>query len=138
MSNFSVISWQKKVFNKMMFSLYNHYRICHKWPQICSTFWSFPHSWLVSGFVTRVTWRSSEPPSSPPVFSGVCVVQSLVFCPFFFWPLCCLSYNFTDSDFPFWYLQTLLVLGQHVYLNFYPDSKPPSLCSRLLNAVCLV
>ena len=40
---------------------------------------------------------------SPPVFSGVCVTRSLVlcvcfvdrclsFCPFFFWPLCCLFF----------------------------------------------
>ena len=45
----------------------------------------------------------SEPMSSPPVFSGICVARSLVFCvmfcgslfvllSFFFWTLCCLSF----------------------------------------------
>jgi len=89
--------------------------LCHKWPRIwstCPTFVntsrSFPHSWLITGFVTRLTWRVplveqelltlSEHLSSPPVFSGVRVTWSLVFCvcfvdrclSFFFWPLCCL------------------------------------------------
>jgi hypothetical protein len=74
---------------------------------------SFPHSWLIIGFVTRLTRRVSlleqelltlpEHLSSPPVFSGVHVTRSLVlcvcfvdrclsFCPFFLWPLCCLSF----------------------------------------------
>jgi hypothetical protein len=72
---------------------------------------SFSHSWFITRFVTRITWRVStlpEDPSSPPVFSGVCVAWSLVFyvvlCRslfvflfFFFWPLYCLS--FFDSPF---------------------------------------
>jgi hypothetical protein len=33
--------------------------MCHKWPWICSTcrkhFLSFPHSWLITGFVTGRT-----------------------------------------------------------------------------------
>ena len=82
----------------------------HKWPRICSTclkhlFRSFPRSWLITGFVTRLTRRvplaEQELPtlpehlSSPPVFSGVRVTRSLVlyvcfvdhclsFCPFSF------------------------------------------------------
>ena len=72
------------------------------------TFWSFPHSWLITGFVTRVTRCVSlmeqelltlpEHLSSHPVFIGVRVTRTLVICVyfadrflyFFFWPLCCL------------------------------------------------
>ena len=74
---------------------------------------SFPHSWLITGFVNRLTRRVSlveqelltlpEHPSSPPGFSRVHVTQSLVwyvcfvdrclsFCTFFFWSLCCLFF----------------------------------------------
>ena len=35
--------------------------MCHKWQRICSTcrkhFRSFPDLWLITGFVTRLTWR---------------------------------------------------------------------------------
>ena len=51
---------------------------------------SFPHSWLIIEFETRVTRREPlveqelltipEHMSSPSVFSGVCVARSLVFC----------------------------------------------------------
>jgi len=89
--------------------------LCHKWPLVplvVSTWRSFPHSWLITGFVTRITRRvplvgqelliRSEHMSSPPVFGGVgsvdfCVVlcRSLfVLLSFFFWPLCCLSFSF--------------------------------------------
>ena len=62
--------------------------LCHKWPRICSTFWSFSHSWIIAGFVTRLTRRMSlveqellilpEHLNSPPVFSGIRVTRSLV------------------------------------------------------------
>ena len=85
--------------------------LCHKWPRIYSTckhFSSFPRSWLITGFLTRLTRRVSlveqelptlpGHPSSPPVFSRVRVTRSLVLyvcfvdrC-FFFWPLCCLFF----------------------------------------------
>jgi hypothetical protein len=71
--------------------------LCHKWPWLCSTcrkrFRSFPHSWLITGFVTRLTRRVPlveqelftlpEHLSSPPVFSGVRITRSLVLCVFF-------------------------------------------------------
>jgi hypothetical protein len=35
--------------------------LCHKWPRICSIHRmpsrSFPRSWLINGFVARLTWR---------------------------------------------------------------------------------
>ena len=90
-----------------------------------------PHSWLITGFVTRLTWRvplvEQELPtlpehlSSPPVFSGVRVTRSLVlyvcfvdrclsFCTFSFGH--CVVYSSSIYGFwlPLWYLQTLLVI----------------------------
>jgi hypothetical protein len=84
----------------------------------------FTHSWLITGFVTRVTWQVPLVEqelftlpghlSSPLVFSGVGVTRSLIFCvafcrslfvllSFFFWPLCCLSFFdlWTNSAYPF-------------------------------------
>jgi hypothetical protein len=81
-------------------------------PLVVNTFRSFPHSWFIIEFVTRLTQRVSlveqerltipEHLGSPPVFSGVRVAGSLVLCvifcrslfvhlSFFFCPLCCLS-----------------------------------------------
>ena len=59
-------------------------------PRIVSTSRSFPHSWLIIEYVTRLTQRVTlveqelltfpELLSSPPVFGGVCVTWSLVLC----------------------------------------------------------
>jgi hypothetical protein len=80
-------------------------------PLVINTFRSFPHSWLISGFVTKLTRRVPlvgqelltlpEHLSSPPIFSEVRVTRSLVLCvcfvdrclSFFFWPLCCLLFD---------------------------------------------
>jgi hypothetical protein len=91
----------------------------HKWPHIiCSTCHStsrsFPHSWLITGFVTRLTRRVpleeqelTAYPSGVPefthgfywgswysIFSFICMSRRTLFVPlfFFFWPLCCLSF----------------------------------------------
>ena len=76
-------------------------------PLVVNTYRSFPRSWLITGFVTRLTpvglLSLPEHLGSPPVFSGVHVTRSLVlcvcfvdrclsFCPFFSWPLCCLFF----------------------------------------------
>ena len=68
---------------------------------VVSTSQSFPHSWLITGFVTRVTrWVTlveqflltlPEPLISPPNCSGVHVAWSLVFCVVF---VDCLSFSF--------------------------------------------
>ena len=97
----------------------------------------FPHSWLITGFVTRLTRRVSlveqelftrpEHQSSPPVFSGVRVTRSLVLCDWFVdrW-LSFRSFSFghcvvcSSSIYgfwlPLWYLQTLLAL----YFHYFP------------------
>ena len=79
-------------------------------PLVINTSRSFPHSWLITGFVTRLTrWLPlveqvlltlPEHLSSPPVFRGVGVTRSLVLCVyfvdrclyFFFCPLCFLFF----------------------------------------------
>ena len=86
--------------------------LCYKWPRICSIcrehFPVFPHSWLITGFVTGSTRRLPlveqelltfpEHRSSPPIFSGVRVTRSLVcrslfvLLYFFLWSLCCLFF----------------------------------------------
>ena len=62
--------------------MYYYYYI----PLIVNTSWSFPHSWLINGFVTRATRHvphveKSYLPfrSSLPMCSGVRVARSLVF-----------------------------------------------------------
>ena len=62
-------------------------------PLVVSTSRSFPHSRLITEFITRLTWRVPlveqeqhtlpEHLSSPPVFSGVGVTRSLVLCLYF-------------------------------------------------------
>ena len=84
-------------------------------PLVVRTSFSFPHSWLITEFVTRCTRHGagsaypSEDPEFTPVFCGVGVTRSLVLyvCVvdrclyFFFWPSCCRLLRFTDSDYPF-------------------------------------
>ena len=97
---------------------------------------SFPHSWLITGFVTRLTRRvllvEQELPtlpehlSSPPIFSGVRITRSLV------QYVClvdrCLSFKTFSFDrcvvgssiygfwLPLWYLQTLLKVNSKCWM----------------------
>jgi hypothetical protein len=86
--------------------------------------------------------------SSSPVFSGVRVTRSLVLCvyfvdrclslcPFFFWPLCCLSFfllaivlsvlfRFTDSDYTFGIFKLFLQLPMQSW-NAYHETVNPVL-----------
>jgi hypothetical protein len=90
------------------------------------------HSWLITGFVTRLTRRVPlvehelltlpEHLSSPPVFKGIRVTRSLVVCVCFVER--CLSFVLFSFGhcfvcpsiyvfwFPLWYLQTLLVTNR--------------------------
>ena len=76
--------------------------MCHKWPHIYVSLVvimirSFPHSWLITGFVTSATRRvlhaEHELPTlpkhlcSPVVSSGVRVTRSCVVCVMFYWSL---------------------------------------------------
>jgi hypothetical protein len=91
-------------------------------PLVVNTSRSFPHSWFLTGFVTRLTRRVSlveqelptlpEHLSSPSVFSGLRVTQSLVLCVCFVDLVCpfvlfllaivlSVLLRYTDSDYPF-------------------------------------
>jgi hypothetical protein len=99
-------------------------------PLVVNTSRSFPRSWFITGFVTRITRRVSlveqelfilpEHLSSPRVFSWVRVTRSLVlyvcfvvrclsFCTFSFDHDCVVcSSSIYGFWLPLWYLQTLL------------------------------
>ena len=83
-------------------------------PFVVSTSWYFAHSWVIIGFVTRITRRVPlveqelltlpEHLSSPPVFSGISCYSIFSFMSMFcrslfvllysfFWPLCCLFFD---------------------------------------------
>jgi len=95
----------------------------------------FPHSWLITGFVTRFTRRVplveqgqftfSKHLSSPPVFrvvrgpifSFMCMFWRSVFVLLylFSWSLCCLFiFDIQILITSLWYLQTLLLLWKNV------------------------
>ena len=99
-------------------------------PLVVNTSRSFPHSWPITGFVTRLTWwvppveqellTLLEHLSSPPLFGEVCVTRSLVlrvcfvdrcltFCTFFLGHCVVFSSSIYRFWLPLWYLQTLLV-----------------------------
>ena len=99
-------------------------------PLVVNTSRSFPHSWPITGFVTRLTWwvppveqellTLLEHLSSPPLFGEVRVTRSLVlrvcfvdrcltFCTFFLGHCVVFSSSIYRFWLPLWYLQTLLV-----------------------------
>ena len=98
---------QLQKFNRRRHDLVNRYGVYV--PLVVSNASSFPHSRLITGFITSVMrWvplveqelpTLPEHLSLPPVLNGVCVIRSLVlyvmFCrslffllSFLFWPLC--------------------------------------------------
>jgi hypothetical protein len=100
---------------------------------------SFPHSRLITGFVTRLTRRVPlvkqelltlpEHLSSPPVFSEVRVTRSLVLyvcfvdrclscCTFSFSHCVVCSSSIYGFWLPLWYLQTLLIIQQYYSICF--------------------
>jgi len=99
-----------------------------------------------TGFLTRLTlWEElltlPEHLSAPPVFSGVRVTRSLVlcvcfvdrclsFCPFLFWPLCCLFFFNLRILITPWYLQNLTF---NCYLLTLLSSYSWCLCSLILS-----
>jgi hypothetical protein len=106
-------------------------------PLVVNTSRPFPHSWLITGFVTRLTWRVPlveqelltlpEHMSSPSVFSGIHVTRSLVlcvcfvdrclsFCTFSFGHCVVCSSSIYGFWLPLWYLQTLLTVVSQQWL----------------------
>jgi hypothetical protein len=97
-------------------------------PLVVNTSQSFPHSWLITEIITRLTRRTPlveqelftlpEDMSSPPVFNGDRVTRSLVlcvcfvdrclsFCPFSFGHCVVCSSSIYGFWLPLWYLQIL-------------------------------
>ena len=121
----------------MFFSLF-------KWYIFVNTSRSFPRSWLITGFVTRLTRRFSlveqelptlpEHLSSPPVFSGVRVTRSLVlyvcfvdrclsFCTFFLAIVLSVLLRYTDSDCPFGIFKLFLNVDYSKILKYFWKSS---------------
>ena len=111
-------------------------------PLVVSIPRSFPHSWLISGFVTRLTRRVPlveqelftlpEHMSSPAVFCGVHVTRSLVlcvcfvdrclfFCTFSFGHCAVCFSSIYEFWLPLWYLVAIVL---SVFLR-YTDSDYP-------------
>jgi hypothetical protein len=103
-------------------------------PLVVSTSRSFPHSWFITGLVTRLTRRVPlveqellilpEHLSSLPVFSGVRATRSLVLCVCFVdhcLSFCTFSFGHGVVSFssiygfwlPLWYLQTVLFIPRY-------------------------
>jgi hypothetical protein len=111
-------------------------------PLVVNTSRSFSHSLLIPGLVTRLARRMplvdfilSEHMSSPPDFSGVHGTRSLVFCvmffrslfvlfSFFFWPLCCLSFDLRILITP------LLSSNSSYILNGYSSNLATAICNE--------
>ena len=114
-------------------------------PLVVSTSRSFPHSWLITGFVTRLTRRVPlvevellilpEHLSSPPAFSGVRVTWSLVLCVCFVDHCLCFCTFYFDhngvcsSIYWFWL--------PFCYVHILPEKKIVFACCYFTTAYCL-
>ena len=103
-------------------------------PLVVSTTFSFPHSWLITWFLTGATrWvllveqellTLLEHLSSPPVFSGVPVARSSVFCrllSFLFLLTTVLSFHFLLAT----VLSVLFLLAIVLSVHRFMDSEYP-------------
>jgi hypothetical protein len=140
-------------------------------PILVSITWSFPHSWLITGFVTRVARRVPlvvhelltfpENIGSSPVFSGIRVARSLVFCvviwwslfvllSFYFWALCfrsldlrilitpLFSSNYT-YNYSWWYSMYIHILDLYFrQASLSPKQNFGTIENRDLKPVCAI
>jgi hypothetical protein len=104
-------------------------------PLVINTFRSFPHTWLITGFVTRSTRRVSlveqelltlpEHLSSPPVFVGscnsifsfMCMFCRSLFVLFLLVIMLSVLLRYTDSDYPFGILKLFLLINYCQYFS---------------------
>ena len=107
---------------------------------------SFPHSWLITEFVPRLTRRVHE---FTPGFTGVCVTRSLVLCVCFVdWCLsfCSLSFGHcvvcSSSNYRFWsllwYLQTLHNRTNSIYMTTSVSQRLSILCIMINTIVFFI
>jgi hypothetical protein len=108
--------------------------LCHRYvPLAVNTFQSFPHSWYIIEFVTRVTRQVPLLDEElltvleHLVLSGVCVTRSLVLCVMFcrylfvlFLLTIVLSVllRFMDSNYPFGSIKLFLNMMLDIYMYF--------------------
>jgi hypothetical protein len=104
-------------------------------PFVVNTSRSFPHSWLVTGCVTRLTRRvpltsRTGAPEFIPIFGEVRVTRSLVLCVcfvdrclsfwfFFLFAIVLFVLRFTDSDYLLWNLLFMEISHFYVFLLFF-------------------
>ena len=135
-------SFQHKIAKCITFISYNICVTNDHWyfPFVVNTSRSFPHPWLITGFVTKLTLRVPlveqelltlpEHLSSPPVFSGDCVTRSLVlcvcfvdcclsFCTFYFGHCVVCSSSIYGFWLPLWYPQTSISTFTALFLLFH-------------------
>jgi hypothetical protein len=120
-------------------------------PLVVSTSRSFPHSWLITGFVTIVTRRVllvenklcilPEYPSSPSIVSWVSVARSLVFCVVYCRSVSCGHCVACPSSIygillPLWYLfngDTIIFQSSVDFLLKLNSFSLQSECSQMVN-----
>ena len=94
---------------------------------VVNTSWSFPHSWLITGFVTRLTRPvllvEQELLTLPEhlSFSGVRDTES-----FFLWPFCCLFF------FDIRILITPLISSNSSYIRWRPNTRINTMSNNAL------
>ena len=116
---------------------------------VINTSWSFPHSWLIIGFITMLTRRvplveqellslpehlGSHPVlwcSCYSIFSFVCMFYRSLFVLlyFFFFGHCVVCSSIYGLWLPLWYLQTLLEVITWLTVVDYLCHKWPWICS---------
>ena len=120
-------------FNKPGIRVFKHPTsyLCQKWPQICSTchkhFRSFPNSWFITGFVTRLTRKVPlvrqemptlpEHPISPPGFVLLDIYFMCMLCRSLFVLLASVLLQYTDSDYPFGIFKLFFLYSPNIHFN---------------------
>ena len=93
-------------------------------PLVVNTSWSFPHSRLIIGFVTRLKRRVPLEHLHSPVISGIRVTRTLVVYVFFsFWPIVFSILRYTDSDCPFGIFNLFLVKSRDLTIELLTISS---------------
>jgi hypothetical protein len=103
-------------------------------PLVVNTSWSFPHSRLIIGCVTRLTRRMPLEHLNSPVISGIRVTRTLVlyvyfvdrclsFCIFFLLAIVFSILRYTDSDCPFGIFNLFLVKSRDLTIELLTISS---------------
>jgi hypothetical protein len=118
-------------FTTMEYLCKNYHRYV---PLVVNTSWSFPHSRLIIGFVTRLTWRVPLEHLNSHVISGIRVTRILVvyvcfidrclsFCIFFLLAIVFSILRYTDSDCTFGIFNLFLVKSRDLTIELLTISS---------------